>query len=202
MVRAFLLAVMPFRFNSDIHHRRSIRLAAYDYSKAGAYYVTVCSQDRECLFGSAVGGETKLNEPGRMVERWWLKLNAKFENVETDAYVVMPNHFHGIIIINNPALCVGAAPCGRPNQSAGKGHPHGGAPTLGNIMDWFKTMTTNEYIRRIKSNNWPPFNKRLWQRNYYEHVIRSETELGKIREYIEGNPAQWNEDEYHPEQII
>ncbi|HEY5648666.1 MAG TPA: transposase [Nitrospiria bacterium] len=188
-------------FKSDIHHRRSIRLAAYDYSKAGAYYLTLCSQDRECLFGSVIRGEMDLNDAGRMVKRLWLDLNAKFENVETDTYVIMPNHFHGVIILNDSRGRRGES-CIRPHQGDHKDRPYGTfAGTLGRVIQAFKSITTYGYIQGVKKGNWPPFSRRLWQRNYYEHIIRNEAELGEIRKYIEENPAKWKDDENHPSRI-
>jgi putative transposase len=190
------------RFNPDIHHRRSPRLRGYDYARGGAYFVTVCSQNHECLFGSVANGVMELNDAGRMVKRWWVELNSKFPSVNTDAYIIMPNHFHGIAIINDSRSNVGAALRGRPRSTRPSGHPHRGAPTLGNIMDWFKTMTTNNYIRRIEQNHWPPFEKRLWQRNYYERVIRDEAEMDRIREYIQNNPWNWELDEENPDRPL
>ncbi|WP_432821999.1 hypothetical protein [Trichloromonas sp.] len=96
-------------YNPDLHHRRSIRLREYDYSSPGVYFVTSCIQGRECLLGDVVNGVMQLNEAGRMIEKWWLKLPEKFPEMAIDAYAIMPNHFHGIITI------VGAAPCGRPD---------------------------------------------------------------------------------------
>ena len=129
-----------------------------------------------------------------MIETWWMELPQKFSTIDTDVSVVMPNHFHGIVAI------VGAALCGRPeSDQRPQGHPHRGAPTLGNIIDWFKTMTTNEYIRGVKRNQWQPFPGKLWQRNYYEHVIRNKNELNSIREYILNNPASWADDEENPD---
>ena len=190
------------------HYRRSIRLQGYDYSQPGAYFVTVCVQEKECLFGKILGEEIQLNDAGQMVERWWSELANKFAGVETDESIVMPNHFHGILGI------VGAALCGRPSGDedsfAAGGHPHRGAPTegiehlrkeaptLGDIVDWFKTMVTNGYIRGVKGNGWTPFPRRLWQRGYYEHIVRSEDELNKIREYIALNPARWAWDAQNP----
>ena len=190
------------KYNPDIHHRHSIRLKGYDYSQAGAYFVTICTQNRECLFGD-IGGEMKVNDAGHMIQKWWNESAAKFGNIELDEFVIMPNHFHGIIVI------VGAALCGRPGlgghpemdgqwktgQRQEIGQPHRVAPTVGDIIDWVKTMTTNEYIRNVRQNNWTPFPGKLWQRNYYEHLIRSETELNKIREYIINNPLNWKTDE-------
>lgn len=187
------------KFNPDIHHRRSVRLKDYDYSQDGAYFVTVCVQNRVCLFGEIVDGVMCLNDAGKMVEQWWMELNNKFPDIETDTFTVMPNHFHGIIMI------VGAALCGRPDFTEGnqdkEGQPHRVAPTLGTIMDWFKTMTTNEYIRHVKQDNWLPFPGKLWQRNYHERIIRNDEELNRTREYIMFNPARWAEDEDNPMNI-
>ncbi len=180
------------------HHRRSIRLKGYDYSQAGAYFVTICAQNRECLFGEiAEGGEMRLNDAGAMIVRWWDELSNKFPTFEPDAFVVMPNHIHCIVVITD----VGATLRGRPDE-AKQGQPQGGQPhraapthpTLGDMMDWFKTMATNEYIRGVKQLGWKPFNKKVLQRNYYEHIIRNERELNAIREYIQNNPANWAAD--------
>ncbi len=165
---------------SRIHNRRSIRLKGFDYSKAGAYFITVCAQHRKCLLGEITGDEMRLNDAGRMIEELWVELANKFATVKTGEYVIMPNHVHGIVVIDAPIGVVGAALCGCPEAS---GHPPRGAPTLGHIVDWFKTMTTNGYIHGVKERDWLPFSKKLWQRNYYEHVIRNENEMGKIREY-------------------
>lgn len=196
------------RFDPDKHHRRSIRLRGYDYSQAGAYFVTLRTQDSECLFGDIVDGSVRLNEAGQMVERWWGELTEKFPSVETDEHIVMPDHFHGIVII----VEVGAVLRDCPDNA--KGHPHRGAPTLGGaptsattspsgqpdvaapvptlsiVIHWFKTMTTNEYIRGVKERGWTHFPGRLWQRNYYEHIIRSQDDLDLIRRYIADNPLK------------
>ena len=197
------------RFDPDTYRGRSIRLPGYDYGQAGAYFVTVCTQQRTCLFGAVADGAMHLNDAGQMVEQWWAKLPTKFPSVVTDDHVTMPNHFHGIIVL------VGAAPRGRPDlpppdypastlhRRNAPGRPHGGAPTpsdeypteeaptLGTIMDWFKTMTTNAYMRGVKRHGWPPFDGRLWQRTYYDHIIRDQAELDRIRDYITTNPARW-----------
>jgi len=184
------------------HHRRSIRLRGYDYSQAGAYFVTICAQDRACVFGDVKDGKMRLNDAGRMVEKWWVELNHKFPAVQTDEYIVMPNHFHGIVVIQP----VGADLCVRPDNKHGEmgAHDadimgaHTGAP-LQIIIQWFKTMTTNEYIRKVKQSDWSPFRGRLWQRNYYEHIIRNDDELNHIREYIINNPLQWALDRENPD---
>lgn len=188
-------------YDPDKHHRRSIRLKGYDYSQPADYFVTICVQRRECLFGQIANGEMLPNEVGRMIERWWAKLADKFPSIEKDVYVVMPNHFHGIVMIkrqDGPPADVGAVLRGRPGPARMPGHPHGGAPALGDMMDWFKTMTTNDYIRGVKERGWTPFQRRLWQRGYYEHIVRGEQELDRIREYVATNPARWEQDRENP----
>ncbi len=170
---------VTMRYDPQKHHRRSIRLKGYDYSQPGAYFVTICTQNREYLFGEILNGEMRLNDAGRMVERWWLKLSTKFPCVRPDTYVVMPNHFHGIVIIMDE------------NREAPSD------TSLPRIIQWFKTMTTNEYIRGVKTLGWPPFHRRVWQRNYYEHIVRDASVLEAIRTYINDNPAHWELDRYN-----
>ena len=195
---------MPY--NPDHHQRRSIRLQGYDYTQVGAYFVTVCTQRRMCLFGGVVDGKMRVNDPGRMVERWWLELAEKFPSVKVDAFVVMPNHFHGILMSLDQHKDVGADLRVCPGSSGDQGAhtepqgAHAGAP-LPRIVQWFKTMTTNEYIRGVKELGWMPFPGRLWQRNYYEHVIRDDREMNAIRQYIVDNPAKWAEDRENPRNL-
>ena len=159
-------------YNPDIHHRRSIRLKDYDYLQDGYYYLTICTQNRQCLFEN--------DSVKQMIYKWWNELSVKFKNIELDEFIIMPNHIHWIIFLVGADLCV----C--PNEKQGE---HTGSP-LHVIVQWFKTMTTNEYIQNVKNRGWKPFDKKLWQRNYYEHVIRDENELNRIREYIINNPLQ------------
>ena len=166
-----------------IHRRRAIRLPGYDYAQAGAYFVTICTQDRRCLFGDVADGHMHLNDAGRMIERWWQELQNKFPKIDTDEFVVMPNHIHGIVMIVGADLRVRPKPSGT----------HTGAP-LPEIVQWFKTMTTNEYIRRVKEQGWAPLDRRLWQRSYYEHVVRNDDDLNRTRQYIHDNPSGWHED--------
>ena len=192
-----MIATGAMRDPAD-HHRRSIRLKDYDYSQSGAYFVTICAQNRICLFGTLVDGTVQLNDAGQMVEHWWFELNRKFPAVETDEFVVMPNHCHGIVLITDSI--VGADLRVGPAPKAGQG-AHTGAPLrphLSTVIQWLKTMTTNEYVRGVKTGAWAPFNRRLWQRNYYEHVIRSEESLNRIRQYILDNPARWEFDRENP----
>jgi REP element-mobilizing transposase RayT len=182
------------KYNPNIRHRRSIRLKEYDYSQSGAYFVTICMHNKKCLLGKVKNGNIELSIPGQIIKKWWLELPHKFPNIKIDEYIVMPNHLHGIISIVKRN--VGADLCVCPNN---KGE-HIGSP-LQKIIQWFKTMTTNEYIRRIKREGLPPFHDKFWQRNYYEHVIRNEYKLNKIREYIQNNPLRWYLDKENPERI-
>lgn len=189
------------QYDPKKHQRRSIRLKGYDYGQAGAYFVTVCVQDRTCLFGDIVNGEMRLNDAGKMIQAVWNEIPIHYSGFETDAFVIMPNHFHGIIVI------VGAGPGACPDgvQSLGIGQSQGIAPTglsLPDIIHRFKTMTTKRYADGVKNYGWPPFLGRLWQRNYYEHVIRNEESLNHIRQYILNNPLQWEFDRENPGAIL
>ena len=248
------------KYNPHIHHRRSIRLKGYDYSQAGLYFITICCQDRACLFGKIKNGILQLNDAGRMVEKWYRELENKFPDIRCREMIVMPNHFH--CIIENTGTPVGAdlrvcpSPSPSPNPpetdnfdtdtpktdnfetdipktdnsktdnfemdipkmdnsktdnfdtdnfdtdnfdtDIGDEHvgEHVGSP-LRLVVQWFKTMTTNEYIRGVKTLGWQPFNGKLWQRNYYEHIIRDERAFHNISEYIINNPKKWSEDKFH-----
>jgi len=282
------------KYDPRIHKRRSIRLSGYDYSSAGAYFVTLCTQNRACLFGDIVDGEMVLNEAGRMVERWYGELENKYPDIQNDAFVCMPNHVHFIVVNvganlrvrpdrgvdrdqdirpdrgvdrdqdirpdrgvghdrdGGPVVNVGANLRVRPDPDVGHdrdggpvvnvganlrvrpdrgvdrdqdirpdpdvghdrgertggehiggehiGGEHTGSP-LRAVIQWFKTMTTNEYIRAVKQRGWQPFPGKLWQRNYWEHIIRNESEANRIREYIRNNPAQWSLDRLNSESV-
>jgi len=166
------------------HHRRSIRLRGYDYSQAGAYFVTICTNNRECLFGEVVDGEMRWNDAGRMVNKCWYEIPAHFPHVELDAFVVMPNHVHGIIVVGAPFMAPHDS--GAMNQGA-----MNRAPTLGGMVRSFKAVAT----RRLRQAGCSAF---AWQRNYYEHIIRNEESLDRIRRYIADNPARWSFDRENP----
>jgi uncharacterized protein (TIGR00252 family) len=121
-----------------------------------------------------------------MIVKWWKKIEGKFPNAQNDAFIVMPNHFHGIIFLKNLPIANGE-----------KKGAHAGAP-LQKVIQWFKTMTTNEYIHGVKNRGWQPFSGSLWQRSFYEHVIRDEESLNRIREYIATNPQRWDLDAENP----
>jgi len=188
------------KYNPDIHHRRSIRLKDYDYSQAGMYFVTICTQGRHCLLGDIEDGTVKLTAAGEMVRTVWEEIQFHYPGVELDEFVIMPNHFHGIVIIvgAGPRACPDAEPQpGQPQPGQPRiGHPRGGAPTLSlpDVVHRFKTMTTKKYVDGVKLHGWQRFDAKLWQRNYWEHIIRNEQELIRIRHYIENNPIQWESD--------
>lgn len=188
-------------------HRKSIRLKEYDYSQEGAYYITICVQNRENRFGEIKKGEMFLYDAGKMINDCWKALPERYPSIILDAYVTMPNHFHGIIMINypdddisNPIVGAGLVPA-MVRLPSHERAPTRGAPThkttIGEIIGAFKSITTNEYIIGVKNKHWPSFNKRIWQRNYYEHIIRNEDNLDKIREYILENPYNWEKDELY-----
>ena len=191
------------RYNPERHHRKSIRLQGYDYSKAGAYFVTMCSQDRECLFGEIVEGKMHLNDAGRLVLDEWEALAIRFPGIELDAFVVMPNHVHGVIVIGSGKDEEGDAIQGDAIQGDHKGRPYGefstqNIPTLGDVIGALKSRVTLEYIRGVKEGRFPGFRGKLWQRNYYEHIIRNEDSLNRIKLYIASNPANWESDNDNP----
>ena len=160
--------------------RCSIRLKGYDYTQPGAYFVTICTHQRRCLFGDVVGGEMRLNELGDFVWATWHDLPNHVPHVQLDAFVVMPNHVHGIIIIRD----VGAG-----SEPAPTTKRHG----LPEIVRQFKTFSARRINRRRGTPGQP-----VWQRNYYEHIIRHEESLNRIRDYILTNPLRWNLDRENP----
>lgn len=179
------------KYNLQMHHRRSIRKKGYDYSSCGAYFVTMNTQKRESFFGCIIDNEMELNDSGLMIEKWYNELPQKFPGVILDEYIIMPDHFHCIIWIDSADRDEFS---GQTHRSARTGEKDNIVPDAGipRIIQWFKTMTTNEYICGVKKCRWMPFDKRLWQRNYYEHIIRNDEELNRIREYIKNNPREWH----------
>jgi len=176
---------MPF--DPKLHHRRSIRLREYDYSMPGVYFITVVVQDRASLFGEVVDAEMRLNAAGRLIETTWSGLPDFLPGIELDVFTVMPNHFHGIVILQGLD--------GEDGLRVEPGQPQRTAPTkslaLGDVVGRFKSITTQRYIEGVKNNGWQPFNQRLWQRNYFEHVVRGERDADRLQDYIFDNPANW-----------
>lgn len=176
---------------SSLPNRHSIRLPQFDYSQAGAYYITIVIQNRKPYLGSIDNGTMQLNSGGKLVEKWWYEIPRKFSRVEIDSYCIMPDHIHGIInLIDVPFQNIESKGT---NLHTDPITDNSGTP-LPTIIQWFKTMTTNEYIRGVKQLGWPPFQNRFWQRNYFEHVIRDQNDLDRIRKYIFENPLKWDLD--------
>ena len=173
------------KYDPAKHHRRSIRLSGYDYSQPGFYFVTICCYQRQRLFGEIVNGAMQLNRSGEIVENEWLKSAVIRPNIELDKYIVMPNHFHGIVIINPVANCSSPLPS--------LTHPSMKPRSLSSIVAGFKSAVTKK-INIIRNAPGTP----VWQRNYYEHIIRNETALNNIRQYIINNPLSWYQDQLHP----
>ena len=169
---------MTDRHNSEKLIRKSLRYNGYDYSNPGLYYVTICSQNHVCLFGKIENGEIILNDAGKMVERWYYELENKYQDLKCNEMVIMPNHIHFIIENTN----INSKRVG---------------PSLIEIVQWFKTMSTNEYIRGVKQLGWPRFDGKLWQRSYWDHIIRDQKTYKNICEYIYCNPMNWKDDDLH-----
>ena len=241
-------------YNPNIHHRHSIRKKGYDYSQAGLYFITICCQNRACLFGEIKNREILLNYAGQMVKNQWLALPDRFNNVELHQYIVMPNHFLAILEIVVGATLVVAQNDATQNKTIDqndeiqnktiaqnnairnktfdqnnairnktfaqnnaiqnktfdrndveqtfneKGQPQRIAPTpktIGDMVGAFQSVVTVEYIRGVKQLGWKTFNGKLWQRNYYECIIRNEQSYLNISEYIKNNPAKWADDQFY-----
>lgn len=171
----------------DHKQRKQIRLKNFDYSQSNAYFVTVCTYNRENLFGDIriddeVVGADSIS--ARMVDDIFQQTIAQYGHVHCPQYVIMPNHFHAIIVIENPIVWADME----------------SAPTrvsLSEIIQSFKRHTTIEYIKMVKQGILPPFDKRIWQRSFYDHIIRDEQDFYKISEYIENNPSKWEEDRFY-----
>jgi len=177
---------------------KQYRLPGYDYSGGGYYFVTICTQDRLNIL-RCVGTDPRvrssykkqpcglLSEFGNLCQQWWLKIPDKFPGTELDKFCFMPNHFHGILIIRYKCKA-------QTRGSAPTDHTGGSAPTVGNVIQWFKTMTTNEYIKNVKTQSWLKFSKHVWQPRFHDRVIRNEKEYWAIKRYILDNPKNWDKD--------
>ena len=175
-------------------NRRSIRLKGYDYSQPGLYSSTICVQNKLCLFGKIIDKKMVLNDAGKMVHQEWLNIPERFPNIKLHSFVVMPNHFHSIIEITKQAF-----------------HPQktkmidGELVTmeilpivLGDILGAFQSITAVEYIKGVKELGWERFIKKLWQRNYFERIIRHQQMYDNISNYIIANPENWKQDNLNP----
>lgn len=176
---------MPY--DSFKHHRRSIRLKGYDYSQAGAYFITICEVNRESIFGDVVNGEMHPNQFGEIVLKWWNELPKYYPPVELDEFVVMPNHMHGIIVITDVGAGLSRPTTGRQDATPTEKR------TLGQLVGYFKFQITKE-INQVRNAG----TTKVLQGDYYEHIIRNEREWNAIAEYIRNNPANWGADADNP----
>jgi putative transposase len=178
------------------NHRRSIRLKGYDYTQAGAYFVTICTKDRACLFGDVADGVMRLNQMGHIVRQCWLAIPNHVPHVLLDEFVVMPNHVHGILVIM-PTHDVGATHASPLQNDDTSTRPRGPQPrSVASIVGSFKSAAA----KRINEHRGTP-GAPIWQRNYYEHIIRDDESLNLIRNYIADNPLRWQIDAENPNTI-
>ena len=189
------------KYNPNFHHRRSIRLKGYDYGQAGLYFITICCQDRICRFGQVENGKMKLNEFGEIAHNEWLNTPKIRPNVKLGEFVIMPNHIHGIIEIHDrgeshspktkesherKGVCK-TPPHHTPHHTQ---PPKSPSNNIGAIVRGYKSSVTRQI-------NTLGFNEKLWQRNYYEHIIQDERAFQNISEYIKNNPAKWGGDKFY-----
>lgn len=200
-------------YSNDLPNRKTMRWQGYDYSLSGLYFITICVQGSLCLFGRIQEGEMILNDAGMMVARWYYELQHKFPSIWCDTLVVMPNHIHCVILnsvtaggrIDPPLLnnvdtaCLGRQIDRHQHEQVGLSQQSLYLPDeeetvdIRAVIQWFKTMTTNEYIQGVKQKCWHPFLRKLWQRSYWERVIRNPHEYDMIINYIATNPQRWTQ---------
>lgn len=215
---------MKSKFDPRKHHRRSIRLKGYDYAADGAYYVTIVTYERECLFGEIIENEMYLSTYGEIVQKWWDEIPVHFPNVEMGVFVIMPNHVHGIVVITAERRGEVLSPCNDPDQNnqqitnnndvfyqteefmetdlknlGGRTPPLRKTmptrkPTLGQIVAYFKYQSTKDMNKIEDVQTITKF----WQRNYYEYIVRNEKEWKQKTDYILDNPSRWDNDEENP----
>lgn len=174
---------------------KSHRLPEYDYSQPGWYFVTLSTRNMSCLFGDVRNGVINLTDAGRMIERVWQELPSYSSRIGLDIFQVMPNHFHGILIIKADLERAPIASVGEKHKGFPQQQPATGAPlSLLDLIARFKSLTTTQYIRGVKENNWTRFDKKLWGTRFHDHVIRTESALQSIRSYIQNNPRKWDLD--------
>jgi REP element-mobilizing transposase RayT len=160
-------------YNLNKNKRKSIRLKNYNYKENGLYFITICIQNREHLLGKISHNRYMVYDAGLMVKSVWNNLSRYYRGVKSHDFVVMPNHIHGILELKNSDI------------------------DLSEIVRRFKTFTTHQYIKGVKNENWKPFYNKLWQRNYHEHIIRTDDSLDTLQRYILNNPLQWKDDIFY-----
>ncbi len=200
------------------HHRRSIRLKGYDYRRSGAYFVTIDVRKWLKLFGTIRDGKMYLNEAGLMIQRIWMEIPDYYQGVLVDEFVVMPDHFHGIVVLkggsddfyvsgemekknqekderNRKGGSRGGQIQGGQTRGYARTEGHLGESrllSLPDVVQRFKSLTTKKYVDGVKEKNWSRFDGKLWHRNYYERIIHNQKEWDSIRHYIRSNPMNWN----------
>ncbi|MBD2432276.1 transposase [Fischerella muscicola CCMEE 5323] len=172
-------------------YRRLLRLSGYNYSQAGAYFLTICTYQRNFMLGDIVNNDVNLNELGNIVLDFWNSLPSKYSNIELDEFVIMPNHLHGIVVITDTNVV---------NQKVNVGTIHELSlrerrnMLLPKVVGYFKMNSAKAINQKLSS-----LGTSVWQRNYYEHIIRNEAELDRIRQYIVNNPVKWTLDYDNPD---
>jgi putative transposase len=182
--------------NADRPRRRSIRLPGYDYTSSGAYFITICTHRGELRFGEIVDGGVVLNDHGQAAHEEWLASEQIRQEIELDVFVIMPNHLHGIVWIRktDDEPEVGAQGVGVHEKAHGRAPLRRPPPSLGSFVAGYKSAVTAR-INRMRGTPGTP----VWQRNYWEHIIRDDVSLNEIRAYIESNPVRWDRDQLHPD---
>lgn len=162
----------------DGRRRKGARLPGYDYRTPGHYHVVTNTEGNVCRFGDVHDSVMVINDVGEMIGGFWSAIPERFPGISLDAWVIMPNHVHGVIFIEP-----------RPDDSLGV--------SLGDIMKWFKGITGHHYGRGVRERGWPRYHGEFWHRDYYDHIVRDERDLERIRTYIANNPANWNTDRHY-----
>jgi REP element-mobilizing transposase RayT len=161
--------------NNQAYRNKTLRLKDYDYSQNGFYFITISTNNKQAYFGHIKNAILIENDAGLMVKKICLELHHRFNFIQIHNYIIMPNHFHAIIEIT---------------KLDNRMH-------IGQVIGAFKSLSTNAYIKGVHSQNWQSFDKRLWQKNYYEHIIRNEKAYLHISDYITNNPQKWELDTFY-----
>ena len=181
--------------NNFKHSRKSLRLQSYNYSAPGYYFITICTKNRECVFGEINNGISVLNKQGKIAEKFWLKMPHTYQGIRIPTFVVMPNHVHSVIhIVKNPNSTVGAIhelPLWLRNMSQEEFRKNRRQMYLSKIIGWYKMNVSRDINKSLDRSE-----ESCWQRNYYEHIIRNQGSLNRITEYININPQLWERDRY------
>jgi putative transposase len=175
------------KFDPNIHHRHSIRLKGYDYSQAGAYSITIVTWQRENLLGEVIDAETKLSQFGKIAQDAWFDLPNHYRHVELDAFCIMPNHVHGIVLLTDNPVGAGLIPA--PTRPAPTTPAPTGRHPLSEIVRGFKSFSARRINAARNMQGFP-----VWQRNYHEHIIRNQQDYQNISNYIVNNPLNWEND--------